>query len=325
MVSPAALGGDAAAALFLDRARERGGAVVSLHAVLGRLGIPPRSGAESLLEALGVSRREFERGADLARDLLQALAEALDRFDDSGLGEDPGRERARPARADLVEAVRQLPEGPGVYTFLSEAGRALYVGKARSLRRRVAGHLIEGGREPAMRATLIREATSVRWRATGSELEALLLEQETIRADDPSLNTQRAAHRRRRGPWRGRSVALVLPSTAPEANALCLVSGEGRLHWETVPRRPSLSREVWRRVAGFREGTFPGWSPLRPGEELEPDRARALAEVALTWLVAHEDQVTRVALGDEPGLRSLRDRLRRALAQDARGGRIEVR
>ena len=40
----------------------------------------------------------------------------------------------------LFEQRRALPDSPGVYLFKDERGRALYVGKAKSIRKRVASH-----------------------------------------------------------------------------------------------------------------------------------------------------------------------------------------
>ena len=46
------------------------------------------------------------------------------------------------APSDAVEraAAARLPDQPGVYLFKDERGRVIYVGKARSIRKRVAGH-----------------------------------------------------------------------------------------------------------------------------------------------------------------------------------------
>ena len=40
----------------------------------------------------------------------------------------------------ITQQRRALPDGPGVYIFRNEKGKVLYVGKARSIRKRVAGH-----------------------------------------------------------------------------------------------------------------------------------------------------------------------------------------
>ena len=45
------------------------------------------------------------------------------------------------AARSLVERVRELPEQPGIYIFRDASGKPLYVGKAKSLRKRVANYL----------------------------------------------------------------------------------------------------------------------------------------------------------------------------------------
>ena len=51
------------------------------------------------------------------------------------------------AKADdrLTEQRRALPDSPGVYLFKDASGRVLYVGKAKSIRKRVASHFGAGG------------------------------------------------------------------------------------------------------------------------------------------------------------------------------------
>ena len=50
------------------------------------------------------------------------------------------RSGAERARGDLAEQRRALPDQPGVYLFRDGRGRVLYVGKAKSVRKRVASH-----------------------------------------------------------------------------------------------------------------------------------------------------------------------------------------
>src|SRR5213592_1312263 len=71
-------------------------------------------------------------------------------------------------------ACRDAPGSPGVYVLYDEHGRALYVGKAVNLRRRLRAHFAER-RWRAVKPALSR-AVDVDWREVGSELEALLRE-----------------------------------------------------------------------------------------------------------------------------------------------------
>lgn len=87
---------------------------------------------------------------------------------------------------DLRLRLEELPDQPGIYIFRSEAGEALYVGKAKSLRRRAASY-----RKPAgdPRVTLmLKEAADIEFVVTDSEAEALLLENNWIKRRQPRFN-----------------------------------------------------------------------------------------------------------------------------------------
>jgi len=93
-----------------------------------------------------------------------------------------GEEAAR-SGPDLAEQRRQLPEEPGVYLFRNSAGRVIYVGKAISIRKRVASHFGSGGN-----AAMTAEVASVEGVVVGSEAEALLAEQGFIKQYRPRFN-----------------------------------------------------------------------------------------------------------------------------------------
>ena len=88
---------------------------------------------------------------------------------------------------DLKSQIARLPEQPGVYLFLGEAGETLYVGKARVLRDRVRSYLAAAGTSPRLDA-LLRAATALEVVVTDSVVEALTLENRLIKQRNPRFN-----------------------------------------------------------------------------------------------------------------------------------------
>ncbi|MGH7009448.1 MAG: UvrB/UvrC motif-containing protein, partial [Caulobacteraceae bacterium] len=92
------------------------------------------------------------------------------------------------AGADLIrDEVRRLPDAPGVYRMFGEDREPLYVGKARSLKKRVAQYA--QGRFHTQRIGLMVELTrQMEFTITRSEAEALLLEINLIKHLKPRFN-----------------------------------------------------------------------------------------------------------------------------------------
>ena len=94
----------------------------------------------------------------------------------------------QPARFDKRSFIRTLTNDPGVYRLHDRFGRVLYVGKARSLRKRVASYFRPPQQlEPKTRA-LMSHAHSVEVTVTRTETEALLLENNLIKEHRPRYN-----------------------------------------------------------------------------------------------------------------------------------------
>ena len=88
---------------------------------------------------------------------------------------------------DVREKTRLLPEEPGIYQFLDQDGRILYVGKAKSLRDRVGSYFakdLPNGKT----AALVRNIADVRTIVVNSEFDALLLENTLIKEHQPRYN-----------------------------------------------------------------------------------------------------------------------------------------
>ncbi|MFQ5775824.1 MAG: excinuclease ABC subunit UvrC [Kiloniellaceae bacterium] len=87
----------------------------------------------------------------------------------------------------IAEAVRTLPGGPGVYRMLDRRGDALYVGKAKNLKKRV-GAYCQPGRLPNRLQRMVAATAAVEVVTTHTETEALLLESNLIKRLMPRYN-----------------------------------------------------------------------------------------------------------------------------------------
>ncbi len=87
----------------------------------------------------------------------------------------------------IAEKVKTLPDSPGVYRMLSEAGEVLYVGKARSLRKRVTSYTKLAGHSNRI-ARMITSTTEMEFITTATETDALLLEANLIKQLKPRYN-----------------------------------------------------------------------------------------------------------------------------------------
>ena len=89
------------------------------------------------------------------------------------------------------EKVRaKFPDTPGVYLFHDQAGRVLYVGKAKSLRARVGSYFLKAAAEDQRTTRLVREAYDVDFIEAESEVDALLMEARLIKDIQPKYNRE---------------------------------------------------------------------------------------------------------------------------------------
>ncbi|MFY9821335.1 MAG: excinuclease ABC subunit UvrC [Thermoanaerobaculia bacterium] len=86
----------------------------------------------------------------------------------------------------LAQRIRELPDKPGIYIFKDAEGKVLYVGKAKSLRKRASSYLARD-HEPRL-AAMVAEAVDLEFVVTDSESEALLLENNWIKKRKPRYN-----------------------------------------------------------------------------------------------------------------------------------------
>ena len=93
---------------------------------------------------------------------------------------------ATPVKPDLDAQRKQLPDQPGVYLFRDAEGRVIYVGKAKSIRKRVASHFSNPSTYGS--TDLPANIDAIEYVVTATEAEALLAEQEFIKRYRPRFN-----------------------------------------------------------------------------------------------------------------------------------------
>jgi excinuclease ABC subunit C len=87
---------------------------------------------------------------------------------------------------DFREIISSLPDKPGIYQFLDAAGTILYVGKARSLKKRVASYF--SGNQSGKTNVLLKKTNHIRHIVVDTESDALLLENNLIKKHQPRYN-----------------------------------------------------------------------------------------------------------------------------------------
>jgi DNA polymerase-3 subunit epsilon len=160
----------------------------------------PRHGLRALAGHLGHGLPEHRRAADHVRATVRIWQELCRRLADDGVEDLDGLlallETPPPKRGGEqrdfplpLERRRALPDRPGVYRFADPNGRVLYVGKAASLRQRVATYFQPRGYRLDTTLEMLTQTFDVQVSETATRLEAALLEVDEIKRLDPPYNT----------------------------------------------------------------------------------------------------------------------------------------
>jgi excinuclease ABC subunit C len=97
----------------------------------------------------------------------------------------PGEWRDR-----AVQKMRGFPQTPGVYLMKDEAGRVIYVGKAKNLRARVGSYFLKAAAQDQRTAQLVQEIRDVDFLEAESEVDAVLMEARLIKDVQPKHNKE---------------------------------------------------------------------------------------------------------------------------------------
>ena len=125
--------------------------------------------------------------AELDDDIVEQSAGAVPDVSFTGIDLETDDNEGRTGAEVIQELVKRLPNAPGVYRMMNAAGDVLYVGKARSLRKRVTQYA-QGRFHTNRIGRMVRETARMEFVVTRTETEALLLEANLIKRLRPRFN-----------------------------------------------------------------------------------------------------------------------------------------
>lgn len=96
----------------------------------------------------------------------------------------------RDQRESFRPAVGEVPQSPGVYRFTDKTGRALYIGKAKNLRARIANYFGPLDALNPRTQRMLMLAANIDWTVVGTDTESLVLEHTWINEMSPPFNVQ---------------------------------------------------------------------------------------------------------------------------------------
>lgn len=90
----------------------------------------------------------------------------------------------------MIKMVRRFPDKPGVYLMHDKSGKTIYIGKAKSLRKRVSSYFRHGNFASPRLAKLVSEIDDISTIRTESDAEAMVLESRLIKLYQPFFNVE---------------------------------------------------------------------------------------------------------------------------------------
>jgi excinuclease ABC subunit C len=89
---------------------------------------------------------------------------------------------------DLKAIIVSLPESPGIYKYYDASGVLMYIGKAKSLKKRVSSYFNKNHYENRKTAVMVSKIANIEFTLVESEMDALLLENALIKRYQPRFN-----------------------------------------------------------------------------------------------------------------------------------------
>jgi DNA polymerase-3 subunit epsilon len=151
----------------------------------------------NLTKTLKIKHRDVHRGlgdaSATAKILIKMFKQLREDFDIETVSDLvhfqnlPSGSPSRLIKKKLADHYSSVPNNPGIYFFKDGKGNVIYVGKAKSLKKRVSNYFQSN--TPRKTRKIIQKAHSLDFHVTNTELIALISEAELIKQHNPRLNT----------------------------------------------------------------------------------------------------------------------------------------
>lgn len=89
----------------------------------------------------------------------------------------------------LKQVLKTLPDKPGIYQYFDKAGKIIYIGKAKDLKKRVSSYFTKS-HDSGKTAVLVKKIEDIKYIVVQSEIDALLLENNLVKKYQPHYNVQ---------------------------------------------------------------------------------------------------------------------------------------
>ncbi len=142
----------------------------------------------SLIREFGIEVDARHRALDDTLATVEVFEKILDSFDSPDalkLFINQGIKEAQLPKGITTDQLHELPEEPGVYYFINEHNRVVYIGKAKNIKQRVFQHF---NKVSVKAAKLYQQVHEISFELTGNELIALLHEAHEIKTRQPEIN-----------------------------------------------------------------------------------------------------------------------------------------
>ena len=84
--------------------------------------------------------------------------------------------------------LKDIPKNPGIYFFLNNTGKIIYIGKAKNLKSRLSSYWQKSGELTEQKKLMLTEIAHIRYTLVDNETESLLLEANQIKKYQPKYN-----------------------------------------------------------------------------------------------------------------------------------------